>query len=169
MMLRRSIAAAGLCLGGLLLQAAAAPARPTGLVAIGIVTEAARQTEPASPLAIDADDQGLQGARLGLKDDATTGRFTGQDFVLREESVADRAAVADAVHRLEGGGAHFIVADLPIDLLNAALDAASPGTYVLNTRAPDDALRNEACLAVPAERDPQPGHAEPTPWPSISW
>ena len=145
MMLRRSIAAAGLCLGGLLLQAAAAPARPTGLVAIGIVTEAARQTEPASPLAIDADDQGLQGARLGLKDDATTGRFTGQDFVLREESVADRAAVADAVHRLEGGGAHFIVADLPINSLNAALDAASPGTYVLNTRAPDDALRNEAC------------------------
>ena len=144
-MLFRLAAAAAICTACVMALAKAAPGAPAQSVAIGFLAVGERPLEPASPLAIDAVDQGVQGARLAIQDNATTGRFTGQGFVLVEEKAADGAGVAQAVHHLEAAGARFIVADLELASLTAAVAAVSPGTTLLNTRAPDDSLRNEAC------------------------
>ena len=146
-MVLRLAAAAVICSAFVLIHAGTAPGAPVPeqSISIGFLTAGDRALEPASPMAIDASDLGLQGARLAVEDDATTGRFTGQRFTLVVEKAADRAGVAPAVHRLETAGARFIVADLEAEPLTAASDAISPGTTLLNARAPDDFLRNEAC------------------------
>jgi ABC transporter substrate binding protein (PQQ-dependent alcohol dehydrogenase system) len=141
----RSAILGALFLAGLFLRPGLAPGKAIETITVGFVTETLRAPAPASPLAIEAADQGEQGARLGIADDATTGRFIGQDFILKQERVTGSMQVADAIHRLEAQGARFVVADLARDSLEAALHARSPGTVVLNSRAPDDSLRNEDC------------------------
>jgi ABC transporter substrate binding protein (PQQ-dependent alcohol dehydrogenase system) len=118
------------------------------VIAIGIIAGIDRPAQPVSPLDIAAEDEALQGARLGAADNATTGHFTGQTFRLLEERPADLAAVAPAVHRLEEAGVGFIVSDLRRDGLTAVLAARSPVTVVLNARSQDDRLRNEDCQAL---------------------
>ena len=124
----------------------AAPVGGSATIAIGFVGEVERPEARVSPLDVVASDEGVQGARLAIADNATTGRFTGQDFRLIEETPSDSDGVAPAVRRLEQAGAHFIVSDLRADRsLSALLGAVSPSTIVLNTRASDDRLRNEDC------------------------
>jgi len=124
----------------------AAPPARSAMIAIGFIGAVERPEAPVSPLDVSASDEGLQGARLAIADNATTGRFTGQDFRLIEEMPSHAERVARAVRRLEQAGAHFIVSDLRADQsLSALLGAVSPSTVVLNTRAPDDRLRNEDC------------------------
>ena len=114
LMVLRPAVAAVICSAFVLIDAGTAPGAPVPAqsISIGFLTAGDRALEPASPMAIDASDLGLQGARLAVEDDATTGRFTGQRFILVAEKAADRAGVAPAVHRLETAGARFIVADL---------------------------------------------------------
>ncbi len=97
------------------------------------------------PLAADA---GLQGARLGIKDNATTGRFTRQNFTLEEtvlppdgDAVAAFKALAAAGHR------HFLL-NLPAALILelAALPEAL-NALLYDTASRDDALRAESCRA----------------------
>jgi hypothetical protein len=40
-------------------------------------------------------DEGVQGARLGMDDNATTGRFTGQRFLLEEHLTTEPEAALD--------------------------------------------------------------------------
>ncbi|MBV8412384.1 MAG: branched-chain amino acid ABC transporter substrate-binding protein [Alphaproteobacteria bacterium] len=143
MWLRWSIVAVT-CLVGVSAEAGEPVAANPQSVVIGFVTEHQHHTQSASPLDVNADDEGLQGARLALSDNATTGRFTGQAFVLAERVVSDPQSAADAVRQL-GDATAFIVADLPSDALQAALGALSDGVTVLNTRVTDDQLRNEGC------------------------
>ena len=93
-------------------------------------------------------DLGLSGAELAVADNETTGRFTGQGFLLEPVRLAPgadmAASAAREAARLAEAGTGAIVADLPADALLAASDAA-PGTLVLNVGARDDALRLSDC------------------------
>ena len=117
-------------------------------VRIGYLT---REEEPVIPqtfLEPVVDDEGVQGARLAITDNNTTGRFLNQSFELVETVVPQDGSVEEAVRALAADGVRLLVADLRADALAAA--AAVPEAremLILNTRAPDDALRNEGCRA----------------------
>ena len=116
-------------------------------VAIGYLGVARDPPAPVSPLDIRARDEGLQGARLGIADNATTGRFTSQAFRLEERVVQRNGDLQDALEALASAGVHFVVADLDApDLARAASSPAGRGLVLLNVRATDDGLRGENCF-----------------------
>lgn len=93
-------------------------------------------------------DKGVAGARLGISDNDTTGRFMGHDYTLTEVVVPLEGDVADGFRQLRESGHRLIVTDLTADELQqvAALPEAAD-TLIFNAGAPDDALRQSACLA----------------------
>jgi ABC transporter substrate binding protein (PQQ-dependent alcohol dehydrogenase system) len=83
-----------------------------------------------------------------MADNATTGRFTKQRFVLVERVISQGGSPADAIRALAAEGIRFVVADVDAPtLLAAASDEKAREMLIFNARAPDDALRNEACRA----------------------
>jgi ABC transporter substrate binding protein (PQQ-dependent alcohol dehydrogenase system) len=117
------------------------------LVPIGLLTQAREPVRPASPLDESPPDDGAAGARLGVADNATTGRFTGHRFQLVEKLLARGEAPDAALRDLLDSGVRFVVADLAREALEALLRARPKDLVILNSRAPDDDLRNEACRA----------------------
>jgi ABC transporter substrate binding protein (PQQ-dependent alcohol dehydrogenase system) len=99
-----------------------------------------------SPIKQPAANDGIAGARLGIEDDNTTGKFLNQHFSLNEMELRDGDDVAKAAALANHGG--FIIADLPADELLKAADALRErGTVLLNVGAIDDRLREEDCRA----------------------
>jgi ABC transporter substrate binding protein (PQQ-dependent alcohol dehydrogenase system) len=93
-------------------------------------------------------DEGVAGARLAIDDDNTTGRFTGQQFALQEERVADPGEAAAAFRRLVGGGIRLVVTDLPRAALLAIADLPeAKDVLLLDAGTEDDDLRAENCRA----------------------
>jgi ABC transporter substrate binding protein (PQQ-dependent alcohol dehydrogenase system) len=124
----------------------AGPAAAEANVAIAVVSQEREPIEPVSPLDRAAADAGLAGARLGIADNATTGRFTGHRFALVERILPAEGDPAALVRSLAREGVRYVVADLDSPaLLAAAAGAKGEDVIILNSRAPDDALRNEAC------------------------
>lgn len=103
---------------------------------------------PHSYLDVPPADEGVQGARLGIADNNTTGRFTGQRFELDEVVIGEDEAATDALHGLVGKGHRFVVVDLPAEklLAIAALPESKDVTF-FNARAKADELRGESCRA----------------------
>jgi ABC transporter substrate binding protein (PQQ-dependent alcohol dehydrogenase system) len=93
-------------------------------------------------------DEALQGARLAITDNNTTGAFIGQHFDLEELVLgADQPAV-DAARNLADKGIGLIIVDLPADDLLAVADALKDrDALVFNVAAPDDFLRGKSCRA----------------------
>src|SRR5262245_57797900 len=94
-----------------------------------------------------AANDGLAGARLGIEDNNTTGKFLNQRFSLDELRLkaGDDVTKAAAVLANHNG---FIIADLSADELLKAADALRDhGTVLLNAGAIDDRLREEDCRA----------------------
>ncbi|HEX8662899.1 MAG TPA: ABC transporter substrate-binding protein [Beijerinckiaceae bacterium] len=142
---------------GLAATPALAQSQPA-TVRIGYVGQHRPPAQPASPLDEVAADEGVAGARLGVADNNTTGRFIGLGFELVERRVGpvetpagiDAGAVGragvDAVAALASDGVRFVVADLDAGPLTAVAAAVPTGaTLVLNARAPDDSLRGAGC------------------------
>jgi ABC transporter substrate binding protein (PQQ-dependent alcohol dehydrogenase system) len=126
---------------------AAAQAGPAE-VAIGYLAIARETPAPVSPLDVRVSDEGLQGARLGIADNATTGRFTGQAFRLEEHIVEKNGDPRAALEALAAAGLRFVLTDLDAtDLVKAASSPAARGLLLLNVRATDDALRGANCSA----------------------
>ena len=63
-------------------------------VRIGWLSQLFKRTLPLSYLDQPPEDEGIQGARLGIADDDTTGHFTGQSFELVERVVPEDGDVA---------------------------------------------------------------------------
>jgi ABC transporter substrate binding protein (PQQ-dependent alcohol dehydrogenase system) len=136
-----------LALALLMLLAIAAPglAGPQTMV-IGFLGEPRNPPLPLGPLDEFATDEGLQGARLGIADNAGTGRFLDQRFQLRERILKPGEAPAEAVKEFAAAGISFVVADLDAVRLLQASDAPGAERMMLfNSRAPDDRLRQEDC------------------------
>ncbi|WP_448187980.1 ABC transporter substrate-binding protein [Azospirillum sp. sgz301742] len=118
------------------------------VIRIAYLTVAEEPRIPLTFLEPVAEDEGVQGARLGIADDNTTGRFLDQRFELVEVTVPIDGSVEDAVRSLAGQGIRLLVADLKADaLLAAAATAEARDMLIFNTRASDDDLRNERCRA----------------------
>lgn len=148
MKLSRTIRAACVAAAaGALVATAAIPARAVE-VTIGYL---GRQDPPREPLSFVEpilEDEGIQGAQLGLKDNATTGRLLGQDFKLDEAIVPEDGDPAAAAREMLERGVRLIVSDLPAQALLAVADLPEAvDALILNARARDDSLRRDQCRA----------------------
>ena len=103
---------------------------------------------PASLLDPPPADDGIQGARLALQDNQTTGRFLGQTFALHETVAADASAAVAAAKKMAADGARIVVTDLPADaLLQVAALPELKGGIILDATSQDDRLRGPDCRA----------------------
>jgi ABC transporter substrate binding protein (PQQ-dependent alcohol dehydrogenase system) len=105
--------------------------------------------EPA-PSSYDAEaapeDEGVAGARMAIKDNNTTGRFTKQTYALDEIALDGTKSAVEAARELAGRGLKFLVLALPADEVLAVADAVKgEGVTVFNVAAPDDRLRGADC------------------------
>jgi ABC transporter substrate binding protein (PQQ-dependent alcohol dehydrogenase system) len=104
--------------------------------------------DPVSLLDLEIVDAGVQGARLAIEDNNTTGRFVNQEFVLEETVVPRDGDVVAAFRELTGDGIDLVVSALPRERLLevVALPEAAEVT-LFNVKARDDVLRNDECAA----------------------
>jgi ABC transporter substrate binding protein (PQQ-dependent alcohol dehydrogenase system) len=117
-------------------------------VQIGWLSQALKRTLPLSYLDQAPQDEGIQGARLGIADNDATGHFTGQSFSLTDAIVAQEGDVAGRLRELAAKGIRLVVTDLaaPQLLAVAGMPEAASVTF-FNTAAADDRLRGVDCRA----------------------
>ena len=105
--------------------------------------------EPLQTLSIidlPTEDRGVAGARMAIKDNNTTGKFTKQSFVLDETVVSSVEEAVAAYDAMTAAGTKLIVADLPAEGILALADrSAEPDRLIFNVSAREDALREENC------------------------
>lgn len=126
-------------------EAQAAPAAPAVEVRMGLLTREV-PPPPLYDLLAVPQDEAVAGADLAVKDNNTTGQFTGQSFALETTTLAEGDDPVAAARALLEKGARLLVANLPAPELLAVADAArKAGGVVFNVGATDDALRGEDC------------------------
>jgi ABC transporter substrate binding protein (PQQ-dependent alcohol dehydrogenase system) len=118
------------------------------VVQIGWLSQAVRRTLPLSYLDQPPQDEGIQGARLGIADNDTTGHFTGQSFTLTETIVPEDGDVAADLRELAAKGIRLVVTDLAAsELLSVARMPEAAGITFFDAGSADDRLRGEDCRA----------------------
>ena len=96
---------------------------------------------------LPADNDGIDGARLAIEDNNTTGKFLNQHFALTEVRLKPGDDVAKTANSLADRNG-FIILDLPADELLKVADALRDrGTVLFDAGAIDDRLREEDCRA----------------------
>lgn len=119
---------------------------PTEKLSIAYLTQEKANT-PALPFFLAlATDTGLQGAQLGIADNNTTGRFTGQGYTLKAINLpADGDAITAFKQLLAEGNRHIIV-NLSTETI-ASLSKLPEASSVLiyDVGSTDDRLRGEDC------------------------
>ena len=137
--------------GPILLIAAlllALPVRGAEPLTVGIayLGLARSRTAPLVALSPPVTDEGVQGARLALADNATTGRFLNQTYTLHEVLPPDAPGVLAAARTLLDAGERVIVLDLPAALLLQVADLPGAADAVLlDATSEDDSLRGTDC------------------------
>jgi ABC transporter substrate binding protein (PQQ-dependent alcohol dehydrogenase system) len=117
-------------------------------VPIAYLAQQAKSLPPLSLVDQPTTDNGLMGARLGIEDNNTTGKFTGQHFSLNESIVPETGDVAATFRDLYAKGNRFFIVDLPASqLLKVADLPEAKDSLLFNVRAKDDILRNDQCRA----------------------
>ncbi len=142
----------GILLGATLLLLGLAPgaarAETSAPIDIVYLALAVPHTYPQTMLDAPPGDEGIQGARLGVADDATTGRFTNQSFQLEEALKPDESAVLQAFKGAVAAGKRLFVTDLPAPLLLKVADLPeAKDSLIIDATDPDDALRAADCRA----------------------
>ena len=118
------------------------------VVQIGWLSQAVKRTLPLSYLDQPPRDEGLQGARLGIADNETTGHFTGQSFTLTEAIVPADGDAAAGLRELAAKGIRLVVTDLAArELLSVAGVPEAAGVTFFDAGSMDDRLRGEDCRA----------------------
>ena len=104
------------------------------------------QPPPLSLLDQPNPDDGVAGAKLGVMDNNTTGKFMGQEFALDvvETAKADEL-VAEVTKRVNAGSGLIIVDADPKTTLAIADAVKGKDALVINYGSPDDSLREENC------------------------
>jgi ABC transporter substrate binding protein (PQQ-dependent alcohol dehydrogenase system) len=143
------LAAAGTLLSPMVAGRAAAqqaPAAEQAPIEITWLALAQKRTVPSTFLDQPPADEGVQGARVALADNMTTGRFTGQNYKLDEITAPDAAKVLDAFRTAAGQGKRLFVTDLPADLLVQVADLPeAKDALIIDATDTDDSLRAEKC------------------------
>ncbi|MCC0806580.1 ABC transporter substrate-binding protein [Methylobacterium sp. W2] len=103
-----------------------------------------------APSSYDAEaapeDEGVAGARMAVKDNNTTGRFTKHTYALDEVALTEGKSAVDSARELVGKGIRYLVLALPADEVLAVADAVKgEQVTIFNTAAPDDRLRGADC------------------------
>jgi len=130
-----------------LLATSAMAAEPV-TVGIGYLALAPKHVGPQVVLDPPLTDEGVQGARLALADDQTTGRFLNQSYALHESLQPDAEAVLTAARAMLAGGERIIVTDLPAPLLLQVADLPEArDATLLDATSEDDSLRGAGCRA----------------------
>jgi len=133
-------------LAGLLMALPALAQPAPGRVAIGYLALVPPRTVPLTLLDPPPTDEGVQGARVALQDNQTTGRFLNQGYTLHEALVPDEAGVLTAARAMLTAGQRVIVTDLPPPLLLRVADLPEARDAVLlDATQDDDALRGANC------------------------
>src|SRR6266478_380935 len=115
-------------------------------VKIGWLSQTANRTVSHSYLDRPPADEGIQGARLGIADNNTTGHFTGQFFELVERLVPAKNDIAAPFRDLAANNIRLVVTDLAApELLSVAALPEAASAAIFNTAAPDDRLRGADC------------------------
>ncbi|MBL8846908.1 MAG: ABC transporter substrate-binding protein [Hyphomicrobium zavarzinii] len=149
-----SAAAAALLLGWLatVQTARAIPEAPTEAAPGALVTKimfvGKRYAEPPPLSLLDKvlTDEGLQGARLAIKENNMTGRLVEQHFELVEVMAGETEDIVPKVRAELANGHKLIVADLePSDLLAVADLAEAKNAVIFNARSSSDDLRQQEC------------------------
>ncbi len=132
--------------------AAAIPEAPTdappGALITKIVYVGKRYAEPPPLSLLDKvlSDEGVQGARLAIKENNMTGRLIEQHFELVEVIAGETEDVVPKVKAVLAEGQGLIVADLePSDLLAVADLPEAKSAVIFNVRSSSDELRQESC------------------------
>jgi ABC transporter substrate binding protein (PQQ-dependent alcohol dehydrogenase system) len=132
----------------LIIAAALAPMASAGeeAVRIGWLSRAVKRVLPLSYLDQPPQDEGIQGARLGIADNETTGHFTGQSFTLTETAVPENGDVAAGLRELAAKGIRLVVTDLAApELLSVSGMPETAGITFFDAGSADDRLRGEDC------------------------
>lgn len=134
--------------------APAAPAATTGAAATEKITILMlRQLMPDTPqplslLDLPSPDDGVAGAKLAVMDNNTTGRFMGQDFILKTfDSEKPEALAAEAVKAVDGGIGFVVIDGAPKTILAVADAVKGKNALVINASSADDSIREEDCRA----------------------
>jgi ABC transporter substrate binding protein (PQQ-dependent alcohol dehydrogenase system) len=102
---------------------------------------------PLSMLDLPSPDDGIAGAKLGIADNNTTGRFLNQAFKLDTLNGTPDDLIKSAVEKVAAGD-NFIIADMQPDALLKLADALKDKpALIFNVGNPDDRLRQEDCRA----------------------
>ncbi|MCC7251517.1 ABC transporter substrate-binding protein [Hyphomicrobium sp.] len=132
--------------------AAAIPEAPTeappGALVTKIVYIGKRYPEPLPLSLLDKPltDEGVQGARLAIKENNMTGRLIEQHFELVEVVAKATEDIVPKVKAELASGNGLIVADLePSDLLAVVDLPEAKDAVIFNTRSSRDELRQEEC------------------------
>ncbi|WP_448954828.1 ABC transporter substrate-binding protein [Labrys neptuniae] len=136
-----------LVIGAVVLGSAAAWAAEPLEIRIGVISHKA---PPPALYELDAtpEDEAIAGAGLAIDDNNTTGRFSGQHYVLDQTILDKGQSPVDAAVKLADGGAKFVVVSLAADEVLAVADALKGRPVVVfNAAAQDDRLRGADCRA----------------------
>ena len=92
------------------------------------------------------DDLGLAGAKLGVSDNNSTGRFQGYSFALETLDFSE-GEVEPAIAQLAQSPQRFVLLDMQAEQMLTIIDEL-PDRIYFNVRSYDNALRNESCRAT---------------------
>ena len=113
---------------------------------VGLLSRPPVDTLPLTALEPRIQDDGIAGAEQGIRDNDTTGRFTGQEFSLTPVVLPPGEAAADAFRALHARGLRLFLLNLPAAELLALADLPEAADSLLfNIGAPDDRLRLDEC------------------------
>ncbi len=119
-------------------------------VTLPIAYLAQAQTKPPSLPAflLPPTDAGLQGAMLGIADNNTTGRFTGQHYQLKSIHLPEDGDVATAFKQAVGDGIRHILVNLPAEIVSTLARLPEAAKVVIyEVGSSDDSLRGADCAA----------------------
>jgi ABC transporter substrate binding protein (PQQ-dependent alcohol dehydrogenase system) len=132
-----------------------------GLISHGIAIAADKLDIPVALLSIEEgrhiplsllrpviDDHGQLGAEQGIRDNNTTGQFTGQSYRLMVHKVKPEEDLSQAFLALHDQGVRLFLLNLPGDrLLKIADMPEARDSLLFNIAAKDDRLRTHECRA----------------------
>jgi ABC transporter substrate binding protein (PQQ-dependent alcohol dehydrogenase system) len=126
--------------------AAVVGAGPAIAIDINYVTKKYPEPPPLSLLDKVLTDEGVQGARVALKENNMTGRMLNHSYALKETIVESKDDVVAAFKTLLDAGQRLFVANLDrADLVAVADLPEAKDAIILNVRASDDELRGADC------------------------
>ncbi|MDF1583813.1 MAG: ABC transporter substrate-binding protein [Methyloprofundus sp.] len=116
-------------------------------IKIAYLTQEKQVPAALSNLAPFIADKGLQGALLGIKDNNTTGQFTGQNYFLKQVIVPLSADVKDAFSALLKEHYQLIIVNLPVAQLVQIQRLNNNQALLFDVATRNDAFRQTQCLS----------------------